>query len=106
MELLLEFDRKGGIMTKYQLEEFKTWILAQQSQILSKKINEGTFNPQYLSNFYTYYQNQPKRWELVIQGKETGTLRQEVVNEWKAQVDTREREREREQNNQGGQYAR
>ena len=88
-------------MTKYQLEEFKTWILAQQSQILSKKIKKGTFSSQYLSNFYTYYQNQPERWELVIQGKETGTLRQEVVNEWKAQVD-QQRERERERAEQPG----
>jgi len=78
----------------YNLQDFKTWLLVGKSQIIKQK-----FKGDNLSAFYLIYEQNPDKWATVIHNQEEGTLRQEVVNEWIAEVGEREREREREQNN-------
>ena len=76
-------------MTRYQLEEFKQWLEAEPERKEKTKKIKWSF-------VFKEYRGEPACWEKTLRG-EKGLLFNyyELIQEWKAEVDQRERERER-----------
>jgi hypothetical protein len=91
MVLLLEFDRKGGVMTKYQLEEFKKWLETDPNRKENLSLWEDIFTRRIITDAHLE--------RLIVRGDCRGRLQQnwlpyrEVAQKW---LTERERERERE----------